>query len=102
MILEEFFARLNDCDGAIVGSLPRLVLLSGTAFEQTSPSPRDLNIATMSGCSEAMHDFFENLGYESRTVAASPQHQNTAMHVERLTKEIEGEVSDLVRRLIHR
>lgn len=97
ILLEAFFDRLENCEGAIIGSLPRLLLLSGTDAEKTLPAPRDLNIATSNGSSEAIHDFFEALGYHCSTVAPAPHHSKSVVYVERYTKETDSEVSGLMR-----
>lgn len=91
-LVEEFFRRLEDCDGAITGSVPRLLLLTGTKYEEALPMARDLNIATPNGCTEAMFDFFERLGFESNVVQPAPQHQKSAMYIERMSLVKDNEV----------
>lgn len=90
--IEEFFDRLHDCGGVINVSTVRVLLLSGTELGTGLPEPRDLNIATSSGMSDGMYEFFRSLGYESTAVNAAPHHNKSARHIERMTMDIEGEV----------
>lgn len=89
---EEFFSRLQQCEGAIIGSIPRLLLLSGTPYESELAEARDLNIATANGGLDPLFDFFEQLGFSGRSALPAPQHQRSAMYLERMTKSTDNEV----------
>lgn len=90
--MDEFFTKLEQCDGAVIGSVARHLFLSNDPKLENVPRPRDLNIVTSFMYSEQLYDFFLSLGYKAAPYPIEAIYRKSVDHADLFTKMVGDEV----------
>ncbi|KAF6754976.1 hypothetical protein DFP72DRAFT_1123600 [Ephemerocybe angulata] len=92
---EEFFDRLHECEGAIIGSVVRAVLLVNSSVQPSRP-PANLDVVTRLCLDDPMRTFFHELGYDSTVLHPRDRERGYVDLIERFEMVVDGKMNAII------